>query len=514
MNLHLHTVSGIQELDAPEDATLAQAVWLRAGLAAPPLCGGLGRCGLCRVRLLPAEAAPEPLELEREVLGGAVRHGWRLACRRSVREAAGLTVVVPESASASPLVEVRTALSGELLLAVDLGTTSIHWRALNRKGEIPAAGRALNPQCGAGSDVVSRLAAAATTEGRALLSGLVRNFIKKIVAGLEESGAAVTELCLAANPAMSAIFLNTAIDGLLAAPYSRPVQGGCRYTLPDLPPVWLPPQPAPFVGGDLCAAVASALRAGAPFPFLLADMGTNGECALVLDEHRAFLASVPLGPALEGIGLSCGVLAGPGSVTAFSLSPQGLTPTVMGGGPALGLCGTGALSLIDTLLRAGVLSREGLPADPDMPLGRRVRSRIRLDARGWRLPLPGSGLFLTGEDVEAVLKVRAAFAVAVASLLEAAGLEPREVRAFLLAGSLGEHAPADMLERLGFIPPGLAGRTRSVGNAALDGAALFLLEPVWRERMADWSARCALVEVTGDPRYMDRFVDAMRFPQG
>lgn len=55
--------------------------------------------------------------------------------------------------------------AGPFRLAVDLGTTSIHWRLLDGTGHEAASGQALNPQMGAGSDVVSRLAAARNQEG-------------------------------------------------------------------------------------------------------------------------------------------------------------------------------------------------------------------------------------------------------------------------------------------------------------------------------------------------------------
>lgn len=60
----------------------------------------------------------------------------------------------------------------ELALAVDLGTTSVYWRALETdSGAAVALGHFLNPQAGAGADVVSRLAVAREPGGRARLAG-------------------------------------------------------------------------------------------------------------------------------------------------------------------------------------------------------------------------------------------------------------------------------------------------------------------------------------------------------
>lgn len=519
MKLRIQTQEGcITATDAPAHEDLARVVWLYAGLAAPSLCGGLGRCGACRVRLTSATGVlPDALPIERDVLGPATDDGWRLACRhRAGALPADTLIMVPPGARETAAIAPVLAATGALCLAVDLGTTSIHWQALNATGEVVAGGQALNPQAGAGSDVVSRLAAAADPAVRRRLSEAVRHLLQRLVHELERAprvdgagSVCVTELCVAANTAMTAIFLDVPVDGLLAAPYRCPVDGDALYALPDLPPVWVPPQPAPFVGGDIAAGMAWALHSGQAFPFLLADMGTNGECVLALDPHTAYVTSVPLGPAIEGIGLSCGGLAGPGSVTRFALGPTGLTPEVWGGGAPRSLCGAGVLSLLALLRRIGLLTEEGLLAAPQLPLAQRLAATVTRGADGWRIPLPG-GLWLSAHDVETVLKVRAAFVVALASLMRAAGCAPADLAGLLLAGGLGEHAPLDALDALGFVPRGLLGRTRAVGNTALAGAGLLLTHPERRAELATWSAACTVVDVTAAPDFMERFTAAMR----
>ena len=123
---------------------------------------------------------------------------------------------------------------------------------------------------------------------------------------------------------MTDIFLNRDVEGLCAAPYRLARSGDETVTLPDLPPVYIPPLPAPFVGGDISAGLAALLDANIPRPFVLADLGTNGELALVTEAGGLWLTSVPLGPALEGIGPECGQLAGPGVITGFALAPSGV----------------------------------------------------------------------------------------------------------------------------------------------------------------------------------------------
>lgn len=509
------TAQGVRVMDSsgvshilPVEAgrTLAQTIWLSGELPPPALCSGLGRCGACRVRFL--EGTPEPCAADSAVLGAeAVRGGWRLACRHA--PAAGMAVELPPPPSEKrKRMDIRPD-AGPFRLAVDLGTTSIHWRLLDGTGHEAASGQALNPQMGAGSDVVSRLAAARDQEGRERLRHLVIRFLRRVIS---DAGVPVAELCIAGNTAMTSILLNKDVAGLCAAPYRLTERGGRTADLPGLPAAWIPPQPAPFVGGDISAGMAALLYGETPeFPFLFADLGTNGEFVLAVDAGRAFIASVPLGPSLEGIGLSYGGVADAGSVSGFRLGPSGLSPVVIGNTEPKRICGTGYLSLLDILLRTGFLDAAGrLSASPVSPLAARLLGTVERGASGWSLPLPG-GMALAGADVEEILKVKAAFSLALESLLAASGLESRALARVCLGGALGEHMPETALERLGFVPQGLQARTAAKGNTSLRGAALLLARPELRERLARWSAGCMLVDLAARPDFTALYMRHMVF---
>lgn len=503
-----------EELTLPvREGTLAQTIYL-SGLVPPPaLCSGLGRCGRCRVRFL--STPPPPLPVEESVLSHhALDDGWRLACHRSPEP--GMRVALPDESRYAALQESPAVQpAGADALAVDLGTTSLHWQALASDASLPASGVEINPQMGAGSDVMSRLAHASKPGGRKQLSDLVRASLKRLCSGL---GPGIKELCVAANPAMTYILLDKDCAGLAHAPYHLDYRGGCTESLPGLPPIWIPPQISPFVGGDAVAGYSalafspkqSALR----FPFLLADLGTNGEYILAISEHEALAASVPLGPALEGINLTLGTEARPGAVTAFAISPLGLEPQTLGDTAPKGISGTGYLSLLRALIKVGVLTREGHFAkqgqNPAGGLSRRIGTPEASVVGEPRLRLPGR-LFLTASDIEELLKVKAAFSLAVARLLHTAGLAPSSLNAVYLAGALGMHVPADALDELGFLPPGLSSRVLAVGNSSLAGANLFLRVPEARESACAWARRVRTLDLATDPAFAAAYADHMTF---
>ena len=133
------------------------------------------------------------------------------------------------------------------------------------------------------------------------------------------------------------------------------------------------------------------------------------------------------------------------------------------------ICGTGYLSLLDALLRTGFLDATGrLASAPVSPLAARLLGTVERGAAGWSLPLPG-GMELAGADVEEILKVKAAFSLALESLLAASGLESRALARVCLGGALGEHMPETALERLGFLPGDLQNKVDPYLRPLYDG---------------------------------------------
>jgi uncharacterized 2Fe-2S/4Fe-4S cluster protein (DUF4445 family) len=450
---------------------------------------------------------PQPTDAEAATLSPEELAGnIRLACRHPV--APGTEVQIFPAAAPSRVL-LRPDTGETLLLAVDFGTTSLQWRAVARSGVLVAEGQELNPQMGAGSEVMSRLAAADTPQGRARLAGLARDALDEIIRTLPGTA---TECCLAANPAMTAIFLEQDLAGLSRAPYRLGYSGGRGERVAGLPPLWIPPQLAPFVGGDISAGMAFVLACMRPeYPFLLADLGTNGEFVLALEPDKILVASVPLGPALEGIGLRHGSVAENGAAHAFSLGPAGLRASVIGNGEPRSVCATGYLSLIRILLQHGLLGVDGaFRHEVRTPLAGRLAGHVRDMADGLRFALTEE-IDIDAHDVEAILAVKAAFSLTLERLLARAGISSARLQRVFVAGALGQHVNTDDLETLGFFPAGLGARLTPIGNSSLAGAELFLREPAWREIILRWTQSCAVLDLAAEQDFHAGYVRHMRF---
>ncbi|TVM18674.1 hypothetical protein DPQ33_04130 [Oceanidesulfovibrio indonesiensis] len=519
-------------LEPRHGRTLAQEVFAHGFLPPRPLCSGLGRCGLCKVRFDDATDAPVPETAERELLTeDDIRAGWRLACRHMASTLEdGTELHVPQESRVERQAFHGAQLEGQagLCLAVDLGTTSLHWSVM--LGEICVAyGHELNPQLGAGSEVMSRIGYALDPDGalelRGLATGRLEELSKSIPAALGAE-TRIASLSLVGNPAMVAIALGRSVEDLARAPYRLDFPGDETVQLSGaLPACYVPAQIGPFVGADAAAGLAALLKRDTPRPFLLADLGTNGEFILVREKggrDQIFAASVALGPALEGIGLTHGAMAGPGIVTLFELGPAGLEAYDMDGQPlrtAAGIAGTGYLSLVHTLLRAGVLGQDGrfMKADEaTSPLTRRLLDNVHIHAGRRMLRLPvvyedGRPMHLDPRDVEELLKVKAAFHVAFDRVLSAAGLAPGDLASVQLAGSLGAHVRPDDLEGLGFVPRGLGPRLHAAGNLALEGAKLLCYETSFRTLLADLAKAAVVIDLAAEHDFHAAFAAAMTF---
>jgi uncharacterized 2Fe-2S/4Fe-4S cluster protein (DUF4445 family) len=458
------------------------------------LCAGTGLCGKCRIRFL--EAPPLPCPDDQTRLGAEeLADGWRLGCKHLVTEPCSIEVPV-----SAPVM--LGGVRGEGL-AVDIGTTRIKWSLCSSAGHSPEFAT-INPQMGVGSEVMSRLRYALSSD--AARDHLRQSAIQLMQDLVRQSGALSLAVC--GNSTMIGLLLDVSLNGLAYAPYSLPWRGGETVRIDDnLPAAYIPPLLGPFIGADISAGLAYISTLEPDYPFLLADLGTNGEFVLALDAEHFFACSVPMGPAIEGVGLCCGAAAGEHVLSRVSLGPTGLQ---WFGTPLSGVSGTGYASILALLRRLGVIDEAGHFRDATMPLARKISQRIRTHRVGRILDLE-PGVFVAERDVEEFLKAKAGVNVALRSLVRRAGLQEADVARIYLAGALGEHAEPSDLITLGFLPEAWREKIEVAGNTALAGTLLALE----REDIRDWLAclpgRVVLEGLIERDDFGPAFMQAMRF---
>lgn len=457
------------------------------------VCGGSGLCGKCRVRFVASPPAPCVEDFSR--LGAAdVAAGWRLSCRHVVT--GPCRIAFPDGPGDLPRLEPADGV------AVDIGTTRIKW-ALEHGGASGPECAMFNPQMAVGSEVMSRLRyALSSAQARSHLRESVLAVLRDLTRG---SGASA--LAVSGNSTMISLLLDVPLEGLAFAPYCLPWAGGGIVVLdPSLPQAYVPPLLGPFIGADISAGLAFIASQAPRYPYVLADLGTNGEFVLALDEGRYVACSVPMGPAIEGVGLCCGETAGDGVVSRVELGPGGLRWRR----GATGISGTGYVSLLALLRRLGIVGQEGHFTSGAMPLARREAARVREHPLG-RIFFLEDGLFLAERDIEEFLKAKAGVSTGLKALVSLAGLTEGDVQTVYLAGALGEHAVADELAALGFMPEIWRDRVRVAGNTSLAGTLLALRDSAVRDWLDQLPGRVRIESLVERGDFGAAFMRAMRF---
>ena len=491
-------------------------------------CGGAGTCGKCRVRIRSGHA---PMDGSVHFLGASEHaDGWRLACATPVTEP--LEVEVPSAALLHPLDTILvdgdpTAThhdprpSGHLGVAFDLGTTSVAGTLFDLHTGLERATRAaMNRQLTLGDDVISRITAVrANAENLGILQQLAAATLNDILRNLCEACQAqpdaIREITVAGNTTMQHLLLGLDPSPLGEHPFTPAFTDALTVSAADLglrvhseATLTVFPQLGGFVGGDTVAGMLASHFDTLPYPALLVDIGTNGELAL-LHDGRIYAASAAAGPAFEGARISQGMRASDGAIDTVSIASDTLHTHVIGGGDAIGLCGSALVDAVAELLRAGLIDSSGsLDAPPSHPLAPRVLS----SPDGNRFQL-APNVWLTQRDIRELQLASGAIRAGIETLLRRADLTARDLGAVLLAGGFGNTIRINSAVRIGLLPPLADGAARFIGNASLTGAKRALLARDELAKARSLRERATHIDLSAEPSFSDCFMEHMLFPE-
>jgi uncharacterized 2Fe-2S/4Fe-4S cluster protein (DUF4445 family) len=419
-------------------------------------------------------------------------------------------------------------------LAIDIGTTSVVTTLMElASGEQLGSVSSLNPQSVFGADLMSRIAFAQQEPGnlrklQTRIIGLLNQHIEQIASDSGVLAKWIYKIAIVGNTCMHHVLLGIDPSHLGLAPYAPVVRHAITLSARELflkvnpeARVCLLPIVAGFVGAD-AVAVALATRIGeTPETRIAVDIGTNGEVLLGSREHL-WACSAPAGPALEGAQIRHGMRAALGAIDRVSLEGGDLRLHAIGEGPAQGICGSGLIDAIASLLSVGAIDWTGLidvEGRDRLPPPLRQRLEMRGEDRVVVLARAGEAgaareIVLSQEDVRQVQLCKGAIASGVAMLQRLAGVADADVSELMLAGGFGNYLSIPSARGIGIIPPGLPeSKIRYVGNAAALGAQLALMSEAERARADAIARRIEHVSLAAHPDFQDVFVDCMNFPQ-
>ncbi len=412
-------------------------------------------------------------------------------------------------------------------LAVDLGTTTVvvHLIDLSTAGFLHAAA-SLNDQVPYGADVISRIIfTEEEPDGLATLRDAARATINRCLRQLaDRQGISPDDIIAAAcvgNTVMTHLLLGIEPNAIRREPYvpafsALPTLRAADAGLDIHPaaPVYLAPCVSSYVGGDITAGVLAAGLAELPRLTLFIDMGTNGEL-VVGNRDWLMCCSCSAGPAFEASGVEYGMYATVGAMERVSYHPETdrVEYVTIGDARPRGICGSGLVDALATLVRTGVLDRAGR-INLGFPSRRvRVRNERPEFVLVWGEEVGRADDISLGEDaIQNLIRSKSAVYAGAQTLLEAVGLQANQLEQILVAGAFGNYLDAESAVTIGLLPDVPLERIRFVGNTAVAGARLALLSRQARRRLEELAGRMTNLELSIVPGYMERYVSGLFLP--
>lgn len=436
-------------------------------------CGGHGRCGKCRVKAKGAlsDFAPEELRLLTEQQR---KEGVRLACL--TRVLGDCEVLLEEKAQTHVLVDdgkelaAKEPMFSKFGAAVDIGTTTLAACLYAPDGRLMARAGSANPQAEWGADVISRIGSA--LDGKAQqLAEAVRRAVNELLAQMARQAqialADVDGMVITGNTAMLYLLTKTNPECLSHAPFEADrlfgeyLSGNELGLCCEKARVYLPRCMASFVGADTTTALLASGITEKNGLRMMVDIGTNGEIVL-WSEGTLLCCSTAAGPAFEGAGLSMGMPGRDGAVDHVTVENGELHAHVLGEAAPVGICGSGVVDALACLLKTEGMDETGLlEEEPAMIC---------------------SPVSLTQKDVRAIQLAKSAVAAGITTLAKTFGKGFDEVEELAVAGGFGSYLNVENAGVIGLLPGELVSRVNVLGNAALKGAAMMLLDKAKMEK--------------------------------
>lgn len=472
-----------QERTAHFDGTpTLDEVLIREGLRIPHPCGGRGVCGKCAVTVQGAVSLPSTRE---------VALGCRLSC--VTRLTGDARVTLPDMTAAMRIVSDTAPLKitepiDACGVAIDIGTTTVALKAFDlQSGACVGAAAAPNPQAVVAADVIGRIEAAMRGEGDRLRS-MICDTLNALLDEALPQDARPVRCTVTGNTTMLYLLCGHDPTPLSHAPFQADRLFGEEISAPwGDSSIYLPPCMNAFVGADITCAVLASGMCESGETALLCDIGTNGELALWKDSVL-YVTSTAAGPAFEGAGIECGCGSIDGAIDRVWVENGRICIHTIGDHPATGLCGSGVLDAVAAGLVTEDIDESGAMEEP-----------LQLDGN----------IALYPRDVRAVQLAKAAIAAGIDTLLEVSLTQPEEIDTLYIAGGFGTHLSMESAAAIGLLPRELIGRAQILGNAALGGAAMTLADPDARLRLAQIAARSHHVNLGGDSRFSDHYINRM-----
>lgn len=409
--------------------------------------------------------------------------------------------------------------------SVDLGSTTVVvylWDLMT--GKVVGVASNYNKQISCGEDILARVNYA-RKNGLSRLQALAVESINSAItsacntAGVDRDD--IYEVMVAGNTVMTHMLLGIDPAYMIAEPYVPVVRralsiASSRINIACNPNggVFVFPAVSDFIGGDIIADILSCGMAEKDEISLLIDIGTNFEVVLGNREWM-FSCAGAAGPALEGGEVLYGMRANPGAIEKVTIDPVTLNPkyTTINNAKPRGICGSGLIDLLAELLVTCVIDRTGrINTDISNPRIRHTNHFPEFVVAWARETEIGKDIVITENDIKNLIMSKASVHAACITLMKQADVSRHEISTIYFAGAFGNYLDKKNATTIGLIPEIDPDQIRNIGNGAVTGANIALLNRRARKSLDDIAHRIAYIELNAESSFMDEYTSSTFLP--
>jgi uncharacterized 2Fe-2S/4Fe-4S cluster protein (DUF4445 family) len=424
--------------------------------------------------------------------------------------------------------------------AVDIGTTTVSLYLVDLlSGEVLTKAAEYNSQIKRGEDIISRIIYAGKSEVtqtsvnngleelQALVVDTINALIERAARRAKINPACIYKMTVAGNSTMVHLFLGFPPSSIRLEPFVTainqppPIRAGeLGLNIHSQAGVDCLPGVASYVGADISAGVIGSQMCGGDGITLFLDVGTNGE--MVLGDCISCACSA--GPAFEGAGVRDGMRATTGAIEEVWIHSNTYEPTYrviprpkleLEGRPTppRGICGSGLISLLAEMFITGVIDKGG---NLNFNLG---SPRIRRGEHGpefvvaWQDETEhGHDIVVTKVDIDNLMRAKGAVYAGFTVLAQSVGVDLDMVERVLIGGAFGQYINVEKAVQLGLLPDMPWDKFQFLGNTALRGALLALLNREYRRQVTEAAAKMTYLELSADNAFYNQFTSALFLP--
>lgn len=453
-----------------EKGQLLSDLLIKNGFKVPHICGGRGACGKCTVN----------------VNGENV-----LSCKYEVQS--DIEVLLPENNVIESWCGAERSgdLSKNMCFALDIGTTTLALALVSVDGgSIIETVTRTNPQVVFGADVISRIDYC-TKNGVEALNKLLIDEINSMANELYED--ILPTMYVSGNTTMLHILFGENPSLMGVAPYTpvftkgKAIDGekiGITHSEKIISLDCI----SAFVGADLVAGLNFVGLPEAGKYNLLVDLGTNAEI-LLFSKDKILCTSAAAGPCFEGANISCGMSATAGAITEFDIDANGVLnlKTIFDAKPC-GICGTGLIDVISTLLKNGIIDETGY-----------------MECETYHIT---ENVYINQNDIRQYQLAKSAVCSAIEILMNIGNVDFEQIDKMYISGGFSAKINIEKAVYTGLFPKALKNKASPINNSSLLGTVKFALE---KGALGELLNKAEYVDLSLNSEFNDLFIENMEF---